>query len=111
MTLTSRSQTTKRQTPDTKGEKRLALIGVGDLGCGCGGVLSIGIGIGDCDYPLPAGPFLSTPAHAAAGKIVLEEKKHGRCRETARRAKPRCLVASITRASWICGFGYLGWWV
>jgi hypothetical protein len=51
MTLTSRSQTTKRQTPDTKGEKRLALIGVGDLGCGCGGVLSIGIGIGDCDYP------------------------------------------------------------
>ena len=34
MTLTSRSQTTKRQTPDTKGEKRLALIGVGDLDCG-----------------------------------------------------------------------------
>ena len=49
MTLTSRSQTTKRQTPDTKGEKRLALIGVGNLGCGCGGVLSIRIG--DCDYP------------------------------------------------------------
>ena len=74
MTLTSRSQTTKRQTPDTKGEKRLALIGVGDLGCGCGGVLSIGIAW-DWGLRLPAGTLLSTPAHAAAGKFVPEARR------------------------------------
>jgi hypothetical protein len=68
MTLTSSSQTTK---PPTQREKRLALIEVGELA-----TLTV------ARYPLglrlPAGPFLSMPAPAAAGKIVLEEKnKHG----------------------------------
>ena len=68
MTLTSSSQTTK---PPTQREKRLALIKVGELA-----TLTV------ARYPLglrlPAGPFLSMPAPAAAaGKTVLEENKHG----------------------------------
>jgi len=88
MTLTSSSQTTK---PPTQREKRLALIEVGELA-----TLTV------ARYPLglrlPAGPFLSMPAPAAAGKIFLEENKHGQRRVTARRARPRCLVANRTRA-------------
>ena len=66
-------------------------------------------------YPLglrlPAGPFLSMPAPVAAGKIVLEENKHGQRRVTARRARPRCLVANRTRAP--CAESQAAWgsWV